>query len=324
MLKAQENYYKEAIKQGKNRVEDELKQLTDVAINWVKFEGKNRVAPLSSETTSKEVQKELTNLLKLSNLSDVKKQLSGTKNRTRLFFLWGESGVGKTYVAKQFAQESGAEYVCIKYGDIGSPYKDAGSMKILNMFKNIIKDAQANPDKKYVVCIDEIDALIRAVTGLEGAEASKARSSVLTGMDEIVEKCKNVTVIATSNYNPNGNMIDKASMRRFNKGKIEVPLPDKIQTKALLKMYLKDVGIITDDFYKTPEFNSFVDELVNGKYSNGEIQNIAENAGEVYGAVIEPMTDEAAKATKFLVDYLRKGKEIVGQAAAISNHTTKA
>ena len=321
MLKAQEQYFLKAAEQTKNGASDELKALTDVAIKWTKFEGKNKVAPLTSETTSKNVKEELLKLLELSSLSDVKKQLSGAKDRTRLFFLYGESGVGKTYVAKQFAQESGAEYVCIKYGDIGSPYKDAGSMKILNMFKNVIKDAEANPNKKYVLCVDEIDALVRSVSGMEGAEASKARSSVLTGMDEIVEKCKNVTVIATSNYHPDGSLIDKASMRRFNKGKILVPLPDKVQVKALLKMYLKDIGAIKEDFYNSREFTSFVDELVSGKYANGEIQNIAENAADDFAASLVKLTDEEAKKAAFKVDFLRKGKQLVGQAAAVNNRT---
>lgn len=322
MLAAQTEYFKNAANGG-NRVEEELKALTDVAINWTKFEGKNKVASLTSETTSKEVKDKLIDLLNISNLSDIKKQISGTKDRTRLYFLYGESGVGKTYVAKQFAQEAGAEYMCIKYGDIGSPYKDAGSMKILNMFKNVIKDAQANPNKKYVLCVDEIDALIRSVSGMEGAEASKARSSVLTGMDEIVEKCKNVTVIATSNYHPDGKLIDKASMRRFNKGKIHVPLPDKVQTKALLKMYLKDVGGIKDGFYDTPEFTKFVDELVSGKYANGEIQNIAENAADEFAATLVKLTDEQAQKATFKVDFLKKGKDLIGQAAAITNETMR-
>ena len=142
-------------------------------------------------------------------------------------------------------------------------------------------------------------------------------------MDEIVEKCKNVTVIATSNYHPDGKLIDKASMRRFNKGKIHVPLPDKIQTKALLKMYLKDVGAIKDDFYNSHEFTSFVDELVSGKYANGEIQNIAENAADDFASSLVKLTDEEAQKAIFKVDFLRKGKELVGQAAAITNETMR-
>ena len=90
MLKAQEQYFLKAAEQTKNGASDELKALTDVAIKWTKFEGKNKVAPLTSETTSKKVKEELLKLLDLSSLSDVKKQLSGAKDRTRLFFLYGE------------------------------------------------------------------------------------------------------------------------------------------------------------------------------------------------------------------------------------------
>jgi AAA+ superfamily predicted ATPase len=236
--------------------------------------------------------------------------------------MFGESGVGKTYAVKQYAQEMGANYTCIKYGDLGSPFKDAGSMKILNMFKNIANEASKNPNEKYVVCVDEIDALLRKVTEHGGRESSNARSSVLTGMDELVSKCKNVTVVATSNYHPESKLIDMASMRRFN-AKIEVPLPNREQTEELLKMYLKGPKALKEDFFKSSEFKNFVDELVKGKYANGEIETIAKSAKDKFAVSIKDVPEAELEKHLFSMDFLREGKKLYGNAAAIANDTMK-
>lgn len=308
---------------NKKAMDDAANALTDVKIDWTKFDDKTKVASLDSETTADIVRNKFRSLIDLTNLSDAKKAWSGMKDRSRLYYMYGESGVGKTYAVQQLAQEMGAEYTCIKYGDLGSPYKDAGSMKILNLFRNIANTASENPGKKYVVCIDEIDSLLRTVGGHSSDEAAKARGSVLTGMDELVKKCKNVTLVATSNYHPDSKLIDKASMRRFNKGKIEVPLPNRTQAKALLKMYLGKVGAIDDKFYSSKEFSEFVDELVTGKYANGEIQNIAEGAADDFAAHISKVADGELSKHPFKLDFLRKARESLGQAAAISNETMR-
>lgn len=306
---------------GANQVENEIKTLTDVPIHWERFTGENKVASLTAETTASSIKEELLSIIESDKLSPIKRMLFGAKKKTRLYYLFGESGVGKTYVAQQYAQEIGAEYACIKFGELGSAFQNTTGSRVLNMFRKIIEEANKNPDKKYVICIDEIDALLRRVTEHSGQEASNNRGSVLTGIDELVKKCKNVTVFATSNYHPNSKLIDQASMRRFKSGKIEVPLPDLKQCKALLKMYLKDIGLIKESFYKNPEFENFAKTLVDGKYSNGEIQNIAEKIPDILSSKGAKLTDEQAKVMEFSVDYLKKAKELIGEAAAISNDT---
>lgn len=311
-----------ALRGGKGSAASELKELTDVPLKWTIFGKDNKVASLDSKTTAPKLRKELGDLIDISKMSDKAKEWAGIKDRAKLYFMYGESGVGKTYAAKQYAQELGAQYTCIKYGDLGSPFKDAGSMKILNMFKNVADEATKNPDKKFVVCVDEIDALLRKVTEQGGKEASNARSSVLTGIDDLVSRCKNVTVIATSNYHPQSKLIDGASMRRFH-AKIEVPLPNKEQTEELLKMYLKGPKGLKDEFFATSEFKAFVDELVKGKYANGEIETIAKAAKDKFGVSVKNIPDGELEKHLFNINFLKDSKSLYGNAAAIANDTMR-
>ena len=71
--------------------------------------GKNKVADLTSKTTSPKVRKELGDLVQLSKMSDKAKQWAGVNDRSRLYYMFGESGVGKTYAVKQYAQEMGVD-----------------------------------------------------------------------------------------------------------------------------------------------------------------------------------------------------------------------
>ena len=308
-----------AMRKGGNGM-SELNALTDAPIVWTNFKGKNKVAPLSSETTHKVVRDECGKLVALQKLSEKAKKRAGIKGHSRIYYVFGESGTGKSYCVQQTAQELGANYTSIRYGEIGSPFKDAGSMKTLNMLRNIKSDAKANPNELFVVCVDEGDALVRKITTMASDEASKSRSSFLTGIDEIVDECPNVSFFITSNYHPDSKLIDRASMRRVHY-KIEVPLADKDQTDAMLKLYLKDVEGIKPGFYDSNEYKNFVKELVNGKYSNGEIQEIAENAADEFGVKFVNMSDADVDKQFFLVDYLKKAKELYGQAAAVTSDT---
>ena len=263
------------------------------------------------------------NIISSKKLTDKAKQWGGGGNNIDIIYLYGHGGTGKTYVAKQFAQETGAMFTSIKYPDIGSPFKDAGSMKINKFFENIIEKANSEKDKKFVVCIDEIDAVMKKVKDeAHGSEeASKARAALLTGIDRLRERCSNVTIIATSNYHPGNGVVDPIALRRFN-NKIEVPLPDKTQTEALLEMYLKEqnIGAVkAGKFIGSPEFVNFADTLQKNGYSNGEIALIAEEAGKIFRSTLDGVADSELTKHPFTVDYLEKAMKINGQAASKTN-----
>ena len=304
-----------------SQANEELKALTKVNLKWEDFAKEKTVAPLDSKTTAKSLKKAFDNIISNRGLSDDAKKWGGVKNNIDIMYLYGHGGTGKTYVAKQFAQETGSQFTCIKYPDLGSPYKDAASMRISSCFDEIINAANAQKDKKFVVCIDEIDAVMRKVPdGQHGAEeVAKSRAAVLTGLDKLREKCSNVTVIATSNYHPKNGIVDPIALRRFN-NKIEVPLPKKEQIEALLEMYLKDVGAIDKSkFYKSSEFKNFAKKLERNGYSNGEVELIAKEAGKIFGSSLKKVSDSDLKKHPFKIKYLEEAMKMNGEAASKTN-----
>ena len=303
-----------------NHANEELKSLTKVNLKWEDFSKEKTVASLDSKTTAKSLKKAFDNIISNRGLSEEARKWSGTGNNIDIMYLYGHGGTGKTYVAKQFAQETGAMYTCIKYPDLGSPYKDAASMRISSCFDEIIAKANAEKDKKFVVCIDEIDAVMRKVPdGQHGAEeVAKSRAAVLTGLDRLRDKCKNVTVITTSNYHPKNGIVDPIALRRFN-NKIEVPLPKKEQIEALLEMYLKGIGAIDSKFYKSSEFKNFARKLEREGYSNGEVELIAKEAGKIFGSKLKKVSDNDLKKHPFKIKYLEDAMKMNGEAASKTN-----
>jgi len=311
---------------GKSPAEEEMKKLTEVTLDWIDFKTKKgTVAPLNSKTTSKTLRDAFNSIIDSSKLSEAAKKWGGMKDGgTDIIYLYGHGGTGKTYVAEQFAQEIDAIFTSIKYPDMGSPFKDAASMKISNTFKNIEEMANKNKDRHIVVCIDEFDAVIKKVNEARSSdEANKSRAAVLTGIDAIRKKCKNVTFVTTSNYHPKNGQVDEIALRRFNK-QIEVPLSDKEQIKALLDMYLKDVeqvgAVIETDFLKTKAADQFAEKLQKEGYSNGEIALIVQEAANMFKASLKDVPDNELKTKHpFTVDFLEKAMEMKGQAASKTN-----
>ena len=304
-----------------SQANEELKALTKVNLKWEDLASEKTVASLDSKTTAKSLKKAFNNIISNRGLSDEAKKWGGVNNNIDIMYLYGHGGTGKTYVAKQFAQETGSQFTCIKYPDLGSPYKDAASMKISSCFDEIINAANAQKDKKFVVCIDEIDAVMRKVPdGQHGAEeVAKSRAAVLTGLDKLRDKCSNVTVIATSNYHPKNGIVDPIALRRFN-NKIEVPLPNKEQIEALMEMYLKDIGAINKNtFFKSSEFKNFARKLEREGYSNGEVELISKEAGKIFGSSLKNVADADLQKHPFKVKYLEKAMKMNGEAASKTN-----
>ena len=125
---------------GKSQTEEEIGKLTKATINWTDFKDKKDVvASLNSKTTSKVLRDAFNNIINGEKLSAKAKKWGGSNhNNTNMIYLYGHGGVGKTYVAEQYAQECGALFTSIKYPDMGSPFKDAASMKVSNTFDQIV------------------------------------------------------------------------------------------------------------------------------------------------------------------------------------------
>ena len=307
---------------GKSPAENEMKQLTEATIKWLDFKDKkDLVAPLNSKTTSKSLKEAFNNILNGAKLSEKALKWGGGSGKdVNMIYLYGHGGTGKTYVAEQYAQEIGALFTSIKYPDMGSPFKDAASMKVSNTFDQIIEIANKNKNRPVVVCIDEFDAVIKKVPDYAGSsgESNKTRAAVLTGMDAVRKKCNNVTFIATSNYHPKNGQVDEIALRRFN-NQIEVPLPEREQIESLLEMYLDKIEAKGADFIKQSSTQSFIDKLKKEGYSNGEIQLMAEEAGKIFRSTLKDVKDEDLVKHPFKVEYLEQAMRLKGNAASRTN-----
>lgn len=304
---------------GGNRIDDELKALTgfDLKVTDLKKSGK-KVASIDSDTTNTGIRKFFKEVVNSSgDLTDAAKQYANVEDASQAIYMYGHGGTGKTYGAKQIAQELDALFASVKCSELASPYKDASSMKVTAFFDSIVDTATKNPDRKLVVCIDEFDSILKLPAIGGDKDADKVRSALLPGIESVTEKCKNVIFVATSNYKPDHPQIDSPAISRFIKLKME--LPDLTQTKALLKMYMGNGEYIDPKLFESKAFEEFAQKLVEGKYSSREIEKMARAGKKAFEASLKGVQDGDLPLHKYTLDFLKEGKNVVGEAAAISD-----
>ncbi|MBO5738409.1 ATP-binding protein [bacterium] len=313
---------------GKGGVKQEVQNLTQTAIRWKDFattNGKRQTAEITAGTTHKNLCKEYELIKNQKTLSEKAKEWVGITEQADVYYTYGFGGTGKTYFPEQIAETEKAIFACVKYPDLGSPYKDAASMKIASFFDEIVSVANKNSDRPIVVCIDESDALIQKVAESHASEeAKKIRSAVITGIDKVMKEAKNVKLFLTSNYHPESGLVDDVVLRRVNK-KIKVDLPDYEQADALIQMYLSGRGAVKPELFKSPEYKDFVNSIITKEkdlgYSGGEIKNIVKEAINKFASTIKGVPDNELEKHVFDVKYLKEALSTVGNPAARTNTT---
>ena len=169
---------------------------------------------------------------------------AGSPQADNRLLMYGKPGSGKSFFAKIFAKTLNANYMEIKYSDINKQYcgEQIENMKIL--FDDIIKTAQDNPQKKYVVNFNEIDALATPLEYLSSSSShsvfkKEERATFLIFLEEAAEKSSNLIIIGSSNVAP-GNGLDGAVSSRF-QNVIEVNYPEKQALFEALKANIEKI-----------------------------------------------------------------------------------
>lgn len=155
----------------------------------------------------------------------------------KMFLFWGPTGTGKTFSAKMFAKEMGANYGEVQFSDLSSPYIGETAVKISAKFKEIHKLAKKNPKEKYVMTFNEIDSLINNVEklGANNRHLGENRTAFLNGLD-LVKDLDNLYIIGTTNINPHTANLDQATLGRL--GNIhELGFPSIKEIKASIKYH---------------------------------------------------------------------------------------
>ena len=282
-----------------------------VKVVWEDFAKKDNFPKLTDDCVNEKVRKFITNIKETAGLSDDVMKRAGVDSPEQCIIMWGPSGTGKTFSAKMLAKELGAEYSEVQFADVSSPYIGQTAVEIKGVFKRLGEQARKNPDKKYLVAFNEIDALLvpREKCGSNNLHLAENRTAFLNGLDQIKE-LKNIKIVGTTNVNPDSGNLDKASLSRFG-NILKIDLPDKKEIIASLKFHLrKSEDVKNGKFFEDNKaaIEKFAEELRTKKYAHRDIEDIASKARNSYAIDLQ-----AGKTKEFKLDYLKDAVETKGK-----------
>ncbi|XP_050299634.1 ribosome biogenesis protein SPATA5 isoform X2 [Anthonomus grandis grandis] len=156
--------------------------------------------------------------------------------------LYGNSGTGKTALAKLLAEESKANVVEINAPDLYSKNSTSPEETIKELFENAIKNAPS------VIILDEVDILCPTRSRIADSE-KRMVSTVLISLDAIAQNRQlRVFIIATTNKVDN---IDVAFRRcgRLDR-EIEIPTPNPRSRNSILRKLLLGTHNLSDDDFQ--------------------------------------------------------------------------
>ena len=226
----------------------------------------------------------------------------------RGILLHGESGTGKTLLAKAVATESEANFVSVRGPELLSKWVGESERGIREIFR------RARQSSPCVVFFDEIDSIapIRG-GGAETQVTERVVSQLLTELDGM-QDMHGVVVLAATNR---ADMIDPALLRpgRFDKI-IQIPLPDKESRQRILEINAEEIPFVKDP--NSPDYVNFVKlaEATEG-FSGADVAAIANTAVSfvIHEHLDKYTMGEPAKKTPTTAD----AKEIPAKQADITN-----
>ena len=271
---------------------------TTIISTFEEFRNQILGRPQASMTTSEGGENQ--GLSKIAGMNDLKewlrKEVIGPLRNPEIYekyrigvpngiLFYGPPGCGKTYIARQLAEELGYFFQEIRPSDVGSPYIHGTVMRIRELFDVAFERVPS------VVFIDEFDAFVPARTELSGFQQYK--SEEVNEFLATLEGCaaRKVLVIAATNA---PEKIDPAVRRtgRFDKV-VHIPPPDAAARLAMLQFHLVDRPIEADiDLIG-------VATVLDG-YSASDIRLLVEEAARL------ALGEEALISTRFLLGALQR------------------
>jgi hypothetical protein len=216
--------------------------------------------------------------------------------------LYGPPGCGKTYIARQLAEELGHYFVEIIPSEVASPYVHQSVMKIRELFDAAAEQAPA------VVFIDEFEALVPPRGELGGHQQHKAEevNEFLAHLNSCADK--KIFVIAATNQ---PDKIDPAVRRTGRLDKlIYVGPPDPEARREMLLLHLKGRPVAKDldpnvlagalDHYSASDIRFLVDEAA--RHALGTSQDITFESFRFAMGRIRPSVPAEAEAQYRTID----------------------
>ena len=181
----------------------------------------------------------------------------------RGILLHGQSGTGKTLLAKAIATESESNFISVKGPELISKWMGESERAIREIFR---KARQASP---CIIFFDEIDA-IASTRGrnAQNQTIENVVSQLLTEMDGL-EDAKGIILLAATNR---PDMLDTALLRSGRFGRhVEIPLPDLPARKEILSIHFKEKPLANE-----VDLNKLAERL-NG-FSGADIKALCQEA----------------------------------------------
>lgn len=285
----------------------------NLKLEWKNIAKDTKFPKLEDDCVNPKVRNFINSIKNATKLSDAAKKAAGVKGEEQCILMYGPAGTGKTFSAKMLAKELGAEYTEVQFADVSSPFIGQTSVEIQNAFKQIKKQAEKNPDKKFVVGFNEIDSLLvpREKCGANNLHLAENRTAFLNGLDDIAN-LSNIKIVGTTNVHPESGNLDKASLSRF-KNMIEIELPTEKELKAALEFHFKDAeNVVKHKFFENNKttVNAFVKKLRENKYSQRDVEDIVKKASSEFAIDINNSKNIANE--KFDIKYLEKAFDLKG------------
>ena len=285
----------------------------NLKLEWKNIAKDTKFPKLEDDCVNPKVRNFINSIKNATKLSDAAKKAAGVKGEEQCILMYGPAGTGKTFSAKMLAKELGAEYTEVQFADVSSPFIGQTSVEIQNAFKQIKKQAEKNPDKKFVVGFNEIDSLLvpREKCGANNLHLAENRTAFLNGLDDIAN-FSNIKIVGTTNVHPESGNLDKASLSRF-KNMIEIELPTEKELKAALEFHFKDAeNVVKHKFFENNKttVNAFVKKLRENKYSQRDVEDIVKKASSEFAIDINNSKNIANE--KFDIKYLEKAFDLKG------------
>lgn len=177
--------------------------------------------------------------------------------------LSGESGTGKTLLAKAVATESNANFISVKGPELISKWVGESEKHVREIFKKARQVAPA------IIFFDEFDSISKMRGSSLSDAGDKVVNQLLTELDGI-EELEKVVVIAATNRR---DLIDPALLRPGRIDAIvELPIPDKKTREEIFKVHTREMPLNED-----VKISDYVSKTEG--WTGADVEAVCRNAG---------------------------------------------
>ena len=252
---------------------------------------KESMPGINDDCTSPKIRDKIRTFVGLRTKSAELKAYAGTTNSANMILIYGVTGSGKTFTAKQLAKEMNAFYGEVQFSELSSEYVGKTAVNITAKFKEFAELARKNPNENYVICFNEIDSLIVNVDklGSNNLHLGQNRTAFLNGLDYIKD-IPNLTVVGTTNINPKTAGLDPATLSRFG-DVLELGFPSVKEIKAALKFHLKNSDAAKSLVADNSKMEQLAQSIFDHKGTQRDVFKIVEQTINEFGVEVKSKSE---------------------------------